>query len=57
MRTFPSPFSMRGEFEITGIELAQLTTIITQSELATEVSKCSSSQLEHFFGLQKSMER
>lgn len=57
IRTFPSPFSMRGEFEAKGIDLQHLKAPLAQSSIITSISGYSSSQLDMFFGLQKSMDR
>lgn len=57
IRTFPSPFSMRGEFEVKGIDLQHLKLPLAQSSVIISVSGYSVAQLEMFLGLQKSMDR
>lgn len=57
IRTFPSPFSMRGEFEVKGLDLVHLKAPFSQSSLIVSISGYSTSQLDMFLGLQKSMDR
>ena len=57
MRTLPSPFSCRGEFDITGPELLVLSTPLEKSQLLCQMFEYSPSQMDMFQWLQKSMDR
>lgn len=57
MRTLPSPFSCRGEFDITGPELTVLSTPLEKCQLLCQMFEYSPSQMDMFQWLQKSMER
>lgn len=57
MRTFPSPFTARGEFDVTGTDLTLLATDFHKSSVLEELTGYSERQVSMFQFLQKAMER
>ncbi len=57
MRTLPSDFILRGEFEFAGVEIHQMAVPFQQSSLMMEHCGYSPLQFELFQGFQKSMDR
>ncbi len=57
MRTFPSPFMARGEFDIVGTDLTMLASELHKCRLMADLCEYSASQVSMFYWLQKALDR
>lgn len=57
MRTFPSPFMARGEFDIVGTDLTLLGTEMHKAGLVADLCEYSSTQVSMFYWLQKALDK
>ena len=57
MTTLPSPFSVKGEFDINGIEITTLSTPMEKAPAISQITSYSPTQLEMFHHLQKALDR
>ena len=57
LKTLPSPFVVKGEFDITGPELSILSVQLEKSPLLCQIFEYSPSQMDMFHWLQKSIEK
>lgn len=57
MRTFPSPFTARGEFDVVGTDLALLAAEMHRTGVMAALAGYSEKQVAMFYWLQKAMER
>eukprot|EP01038_Epipyxis_sp_PR26KG_P004366 gene4366-6177_t len=57
LKTLPSPFCVRGEFDISGTDLSVFTTAMHKSAIICELCEYTPLQVEMFYWLQKAMDR
>ncbi len=57
MSTLPSPFTVRGEFDISGLQISVLSTLLEKCSVISDVTAYSTYQLEMFHWMQRALER
>ena len=57
IRSFPSPFCIRGEYDVSGTELSILSSPLHKSSIVCELCGYSQTQMEMFYWLQKALDR